>query len=161
MTTGLIELVERDEQSVAVVRGHVGNSEFDDFLTTAFDEVAQCLAGQRVGASGPPFARYRATGRGLDVEAGFPVDGAVRPSGRVALSQLPGGLRVSAPHVGHHGTVGFTYELLQEWLAGNGYAAAGDAWESYSDGYGDAARTTVVTLPCRRRTAVPAPRIHV
>jgi effector-binding domain-containing protein len=161
MTTGLIELVEHDAQPVAVVRGHVGNSEFDAFLTGAFEELTECLAAQRVHASGPPFARYRATGRGLDVEAGFPVDGGLRPAGRVLAAELPGGLRVVAPHVGHHGTVGFTYELLTEWLAGNGYTATGDAWESYRDGYGESARTTVVTVPCRERPRVPPPRIHV
>jgi effector-binding domain-containing protein len=161
MTTGLIEMVEHEAQRVAVVRGHVENSEFDDFLTDAFDEVAARLADQRLVPGGAPFARYRATGVGLDVEAGFPVDDDFRPAGRVGEAELPGGLRVSAPHTGSHDTIGFTYEILSEWLAGNGYAATGEAWESFSDGYGDAARTTVVTVPCRRRVGVPPQRIHV
>jgi hypothetical protein len=65
MTTGLIEMVEHEAQRVAVVRGHVENSEFDDFLTDAFDEVAARLADQRLVPGGAPFARYRATGVGL------------------------------------------------------------------------------------------------
>lgn len=155
MTTGLIEMFEHEPQKVAVVHGHVENSEYDDFLARAFEEVRALLADQHLSASGPPFARYRATGVGMEVDAGFPVDRDVRPRGRVTAATLPGGTMVVAPHAGHHDTVGFTYEALQEWLAGNDYMPAGDPWESYPDG---GSRTTVVTVPCRRRPTVPPPR---
>jgi effector-binding domain-containing protein len=159
MITGLIELVEHEPQQVAVVHGHVENSEYDDFLARAFDEVRALLAEQHVSPAGPPFARYRATGVGLEVDAGIPVDGDVRPAGRVTTTNLPGGMMVVAPHVGDHDTVGFTYQVLQEWLAGNDFMPADDPWESYPDG---GVRATVVTLPCRRRPTVPPPRhFHV
>ena len=155
MTTGLIELFEREPQRVAVVHGHVENSEYDDFLATAFDEVRKLLTDQRLSPSGPPFARYRATGVGLEVDAGFPVDRDIRPSGRVTAAMLPGGVMVVAPHVGDHDTVGFTYETLQEWMAGNDYMPVDDPWETYPDG---GSRATVVTVPCRRRPTVPPPQ---
>jgi effector-binding domain-containing protein len=155
MTTGLIELFEHEPQRVAVVHGHVENSEYDDFLAGAFDEVRALLIVQRVFPAGPPFARYRATGVGLDVDAGFPVDGHVRPRGRVTTTTLPGGAMVVAPHVGHHDTVGFTYEALRAWLAGNDYLPADEPWETYPGG---GVRATVVTLPCRRRPTVPPPQ---
>ncbi|MBN1096368.1 GyrI-like domain-containing protein [Blastococcus sp. TML/C7B] len=152
MTTGLIELSDHPPQTVAVVYGHVENSEYDDFLAAAFGEVRRMLADQRLPAAGPPFARYRSTRIGLDVTAGIPVDADFRPSGRVTTEQLPGGLRVAAPHVGDHDTVGFTYETLEVWMAGNNYVPAGDPWESFPDG---AAGPTLVTMPCRRSTAIP------
>jgi effector-binding domain-containing protein len=152
MTTGLIEMFEREPQRVAVVHGHVENSEYDDFLTRAFDEVRTMLADQHVSPTGPPFARYHPTGVGLEIDAGFPVDGDVRPAGRVTTTTLPGGAMVVAPHVGGHGTVGFTYEALQEWLAGNDFMPADEPWETYPDG---GSRATVVTVPCRRRPTVP------
>ncbi|MGY1604807.1 GyrI-like domain-containing protein [Geodermatophilus sp. SYSU D00815] len=160
MTAGLIELVEHEPQRVAVVHGHVGNSEFDEFLTRAYGEVRALLDHQRLAAVGPPFARYRATGRGLDVEAGLPVEDDVRPAGRVTVETLPGGLRVTAAHEGDYGTVGFTYETLREWLAGNEYAATDDPWESYVD-LPDGSTVTVVTVPCRRLPPFPPPRVHV
>ena len=158
MTTGLIELAEHAPQRVAVVHGHVENSEFDDFLTAAFDEVRALLADQRLSPAGPPFARYRAGGVGLEVDAGFAVDGDVRPAGRVTVTTLPGGPRVSAPHVGDHDTVGFTYEAIQEWLAGNDYFPADDPWETYVERPDGAPPSTVVTVPCRRRATTPPPQ---
>ena len=71
MTTGLIELAEHAPQRVAQVHGHVENSEFDDFLTRALEEVRALLADQRLSPTGPPFARYRPTGVGLEIDAGF------------------------------------------------------------------------------------------
>lgn len=155
MTTGLIELSDREPQAVAVVHGHVPSSEYDDFLAAAFTEVRRLLSDQRLSPAGPPFARYRATGVGLDVDAGFPVDSPFRPSGRVTADLLPGGPRVTAPHVGDHGTVGFTYETLQEWLAGNNFRPAGDPWETYPD---DGSAQTLVSVPCRPAPANPRAR---
>jgi effector-binding domain-containing protein len=155
MTTGLIELSEHAPQQAVVVHGHVENSEYDGFLADAFDEVRKLLSDQHIAATGPPFARYRATGVGLDVEAGFPVDRDVRPAGRVTTLTLPGGPIVTAPHVGDHDTVGFTYQSLQEWLAGNDYMPADDPWETYPDG---ASGETLVTVPCRRRPTIPPPQ---
>ena len=155
MTTGLIELFEREPQRVAVVHGHVENSEYDGFLSSAFDEVRALLADQHVAPAGPPFARYRPTGVGLEVDAGFPVDGQVRPSGRVITTTLPGGPMVTAPHVGDHDTVGFTYETLREWAAGNDYLPADDPWETYPNG---GPEETLVTLPCLPRPTTPPPQ---
>ena len=70
---------------------------------------------------------------------------------------LPGGPAVTAPHVGGHGTVGFTYETLQEWLAGQQLPAAGDPWESYPDG---GSGQTLVTVPCRPRSVHARP-MHI
>lgn len=158
MTTGLIELSDHAPQTVAVVYGHVKNSEFDDFLAAAFSEVRSLLAEQHLTPAGPPFARYRPTGVGLDVTAGIPVDDRFRPSGRVTAELLPGGSMVTAPHEGDHGTVGFTYQTLEEWLAGNNYQRAGDPWESFP---GDGSGQTLVTVPCRPSPGNPRPyRIH-
>ncbi len=155
MTTGLIELSDHAPQTVAVVHGHVTNSEYDDFLAAAFTQVRQLLADQHLPPAGPPFARYRATGVGLDVEAGIPVDDRFRASGRVTAELLPGGPLVTAPHEGDHGTVGFTYETLREWLAGNNYQPAGDPWETYPD---DGSFRTLVTVPCRPSPSNPRPQ---
>jgi effector-binding domain-containing protein len=158
MTAGLIELSDHAPQPVAVVYGHVKNSEYDDFLAAAFAEVRKVLADQHLSPAGPPFARYRATRVGLDVNAGIPVDDRFRPSGRVTAEMLPGGQMVTAPHVGDHGTVGFTYQTLQEWLAGNNYQPAGDPWETFPDGMSG---PTLVTVPCRPSPANPRPyHIH-
>lgn len=158
MTTGLIELSDHAPQTVAVVHGHVKNSEYDGFLAAAFAEVRRLLTDQHLTPAGPAFARYRPTGVGLDVTAGIPVDDRFRPTGRVTAELLPGGPVVTAPHEGDHGTVGFTYQTLQEWLAGNNYRPAGDPWETFPE---DTAGPTLVTVPCRPCPPNPRPyRIH-
>lgn len=155
MTTGLIELSDHAPQTVAVVHGHVKNSEYDDFLAAALSQVREALADQHLAPAGPPFARYRATGVGLDVEAGIPVDDRFRGSGRVTAELLPGGPMVTAPHEGDHGTVGFTYETLREWLAGNNHQPIGDPWETYPD---DGSGRTLVTVRCRPSPPNPRPQ---
>ena len=99
MTTGLIELSDHAPQTVAVVHGHVKNSEYDGFLAAAFAEVRRLLTDQHLTPAGPAFARYRPTGVGLDVSAGIPVDDRFRPTGRVTAELLPGGPVVTAPSV--------------------------------------------------------------
>src|SRR4051812_2358118 len=110
MTTGLIEMTEREPQQVAVVHGHVENSEYEDFLAGAFEEVRALLADQHLSPAGPPFARYRATGVGLEVDAGLPVDADVRPAGRGTTTRLPRGAMGVAPPGGGPDPGGFTHQ---------------------------------------------------
>jgi effector-binding domain-containing protein len=148
--TGPIELTEQPAQPIALVRGHVETTEYDEFLEDAFREVTALLRAQLLSPAGPPWARYQASRGGLDVEAGYPVDRDVRAAGRVAVATLPAGLWATAVHEGDHDTVGFTYEAIREWLAGNDYEPAGDPWESYVEVPPEQEPRTVVTMPCRK-----------
>lgn len=149
MTTGEIELTEREAQPAAVVRGHVAPPALPEFLRGAFGEVMGALAAQHRAPAGPPYGRYRVTPDGFDVEAGFPTDAMVAASGRVTPAGLPGGPVVTAMHRGGYEDVGATYDAVSAWLAGHGYQTADDPWECYLDGPGVAEPRTLVCFPVR------------
>jgi effector-binding domain-containing protein len=149
MTTGEIEVSERPAQPVAAVRGHVATAGLAEFLGGAFGEVMGVFGAQGRVPAGPPYGRYRATGDGFDVEAGFPADGEVVPAGRVAPAELPGGPVATAMHRGDYGGVAETYDAITAWLPAHGYAPAGEPWESYLDGPEVAEPRTLVCFPVR------------
>jgi effector-binding domain-containing protein len=145
-----VEVTEATAQPAAVVRGHARPLELPAFLGGAFDAVIRALGEQHLHPAGPPFARYRPTGDGFDVEAGFPTDGSPRPAGTVVPAELPGGWIATAVHRGSYESLGATYDALGRWLAEHGYEPAGAPWESYLDEPGVAEPRTVVSFPCRR-----------
>ena len=150
MLTYDVELVELQQQPAAVVRGNVAVGDIPGFLGGAFGEVIQALTGQGLAPAGPPFGCFVPAGDGFDVEAGFPATGAVRPSGRVVASELPGGTAARVLHRGGYAEVASAYDAVKEWVAAHGYVAVAPPWESYLDGPEVAEPRTVVCLPCRR-----------
>jgi effector-binding domain-containing protein len=146
--TETVALVELQPQPTAVVAGHVAFESIPAFLGSAFNEVMEALAGQGLAPAGPPFARWEPQADGFDAEAGFPSTGPVSPTGRVQPQTLPGGLVATALHRGGYAGIGATYEVLNDWIAGHGYVATGQPWESYLDEPGVPEPRTQVYLPC-------------
>lgn len=149
MTAYEITSVELQAQPTAVVRGHVDTAGLPEFLGGAFGETMQALAGQQRAPAGPPFARFRTSGTGFDVEAGFPSTGPVSGSGRVEAGELPGGPAAEVLHRGDYASVGEAYAAAEKWLAEHRYTPNGDAWEEYLDEPGVAEPRTVVHMPYR------------
>jgi effector-binding domain-containing protein len=143
-----VELVDLQEQSTAVVRGHVTFEGVADFLRDAFGEVAQALESQGIRTAGPPFAQYAVRSDGFDVEAGFPAGAPVEPSGGVAPGVLPGGRTARTLHQGAYSEVPAAYDALATWATDDGYRPSGAPWESYLDGPDVPEPRTMVYLPC-------------
>lgn len=143
-----VELVTVPAQPAAVVSGQVGHGGIAAFLSEAFGQVQAVLNEQNVPPAGPPFARYRLTGNGFDIEAGFPVHGSLTPTKRVATVELPGGPAAQTLHRGDYAGLRAAYEAVEAWLADNGYVAAGAPWESYLDDPDAEQPRTLVTYPC-------------
>lgn len=151
MSAAAVEITEHREEPTAVVCGHATTAELPGFLATAFGEVMQQLTAQHLAPAGPPFARYRITGDGFDVEAGFPAAAAVAPAGRVQPSTLPGGQVATSLYRGDYSDLGETYQAISDWLPAHGYAVAGAPWESYLDGPETARPRTLISFPCAPR----------
>lgn len=145
-----VTLADLQEQHVALVRGHVSVDEIPDFLGGAFGETAGAAAAQGLGITGAPFARYSFPEEGVfDIEAGFPVSGAVRAGGRVEAGTLPGGTVARTLHVGPYDAVAEAYDAVESYLTDNGYEPAGAAWECYLDDPEVDNPRTEVFMPCR------------
>lgn len=151
MSTVTIDVTHREEQPAAVVCAHAAVAELPAFLGAAYGEVLTALGAQHVAPAGPPFARYRPSGDGFDVEAGFPAARTVTASGRVQPATLPGGDVATSLHRGDYAGVGEVYRAITEWLPAHGYAVAGAPWESYLDGPEVPEPRTLVSVPCARR----------
>jgi effector-binding domain-containing protein len=74
----------------------------------------------------------------------------VEPAGRVAVSELPGGLVASALHRGGYGGLGETYEVIGRWSPEHGYAVDGAPWESYLDCPETPEPRALVSFPARQ-----------
>lgn len=144
-----VEVVERQRDDAAVVRGRVAHTEVGAFIGPALGEVMAALG--TVPVTGPPFCKIDMDGDAFLLEVGFPIERAIEPSGRVHPSRLPAGLVATTMHVGAYQDVPAAYGALEEWMAGNGYVAVGPPWESYLDGPEVAAPRTMVCWPCERQ----------
>jgi effector-binding domain-containing protein len=71
----------------------------------------------------------------------------------VQPQMLPGGFAARAVHRSDYATVGATYDLLENWIAENGYVVTGQPWEGYLDDPDTPEPRTQVYLPC-----APAPK---
>lgn len=150
MTTYDVAVEELQPQPAAVVRGHVDLAGLPEFLGSAFSDVLRTLGAQDLVPAGPPFARYRPSADGFDVEAGFPTAEPLVPAGRVEVEMLPGGPTASVLHRGAYDAVPAAYDAASRWLNDNGYVPAGAPWETYLDEPEVAEPRTVVHMPCHR-----------
>ena len=141
-----IEITELQEQSTAVVRGHVPHSGIGEFLGGAFGQVMGALGESQV--AGPPFARYDMTDDGWDIEGGFPVAAPIPGAGAVEASTLPAGAAATTVHEGSYQELGGAYSALEAWLAENGYRPAGAPWEVYLNDPHEETPRTLVVWPC-------------
>ena len=148
MKTYDVSFADLAERPTAVVRDHVPHDGIGPFIGSAFGEVMSVLGRAGVQPSGPPFARYRVTADGFDVEAGFPVAAPVTASGRVEGSTLPGCRAARVMHRGSYAEVAAAYEAAVRWIDENACRQSGDAWEVYLDGPEVPEPRTEVFVPC-------------
>ena len=117
-----------------MIRARVSRAEIPGFLNAAFPEIFVLLQSQGVAIVAAPFARYGMTEEAFEVSAGFPVESAPEPGGRVESGQLPGGEVATTVHVGSYDGLAGAFHAVGEWIRANGREIAGDPWEEYLDG---------------------------
>lgn len=146
-----VERIEMERQDTAMVRDTVAHEAIPAFLSGAYGEVLDVLRAQGLEPSGPPFGCYVLAGDRLEVEAGFPVSGPVRPEGRVVPGETPAGWVALTLYRGPYEGVPAAYAAVEQWLAEQEWEPSGPGWESYLDGPEVAQPRTVVHMPCRPR----------
>jgi effector-binding domain-containing protein len=128
-----IQLTEHVEQPTAVVRERVALGDLPQFFGRAYHATMAAIQAQGLHPTGPPFSKYlgKPTGGVADVEAGFPVSGAISDADGVIAGTLPGGKVVEAMHVGPYDTMQQTYEEVMRFVAERGLAPSDEMWEVY------------------------------
>lgn len=101
-------------------------------IDAGFKELADYLRQQGIHAAGPPFTiTHRYEPDAIDIEPGFPVDASAPAGGRIAPSELPGGLVAVTNHYGPYEGIAQAYGAIQDWLRAEGREPAGSPWEVY------------------------------
>jgi effector-binding domain-containing protein len=126
------ELVTVPSVTTAVVRGRVSVDDLRNFFDASFSTLAQTLSSQGVTITGPAFGLYRDTAdETVDLEVGFPTNGAVQPDGDVAPSSLPAGRVARLVHEGAFDGLGASWQRLRSWIDEQGLTPRPMSWEVY------------------------------
>jgi effector-binding domain-containing protein len=143
-------------QSIISIRDRHRQSELPSFLGWAFGDLFSHLKVLGVEPGGPPFVIYHAFGPdGIDAEVCVPVGQPVSASGRSETRELPAMTVAETLHVGPYEELEAAYTVINDWIAGHGYEAAGPVQERYLNGPGD------VASPAEYQTEIEVPIVRV
>ena len=125
-------------QPVLVVRRRVRRAEIAATVAAALPKVFLHAQQRGIAIAGYPITRYLETSVGLvTLETGMRVTAhsgewtADEGEGDVLADALPGGPAAVTIHSGPYDQLQAAYAALEEWIAANGFHAAGAPWEAY------------------------------
>ena len=108
-----MKIITKSEADTLSVRMFTSLEDLPKNLGSIYGEIAQLFGADGITCAGAPFVvYYNMDMENLDIEAGFPVAGAVKDYGRVKRSKLPGGEQAVAQHRGPYDTLENTYTEL-------------------------------------------------
>ncbi|MBI1350657.1 MAG: transcriptional regulator [Actinomycetales bacterium] len=149
-----IEIVERQREDTAVIKGRVAHGAVGVFVPVAIGEIYGALGEDPI--VGPPFCRVNLLDEEFALEVGFPVERPIEASGRIEPSTLPAGPVATALHVGPYDTIAPAYGALEQWMREHHYVQTGAPWEAYLDGPEVENPRTLVCWPCHRAEGAPS-----
>jgi AraC family transcriptional regulator len=125
-------------QPVLVVRRRVRRAEIAATIAAELPKVFLHAQQRGIAIAGYPITRYLETSVGLvTLETGMRVTAhsgewtADEGEGDVLADTLPGGPAAVTTHSGPYDQLQAAYAALEEWIAANGFRAAGAPWEAY------------------------------
>ena len=125
-------------QPVLVVRRRVRRTEIAATVAAELPKVFLHAQQRGIAIAGYPITRYLETSVGLvTLETGMRVTAhsgewtADEGEGEVLADTLPGGPAAATIHSGPYDQLQAAYAALEEWIAANGFHAAGAPWEAY------------------------------
>ena len=125
-------------QPVLVVRRRVRRAEIAATVAAELPKVFLHAQRRGIAIAGYPITRYLETSVGLvTLETGMRVTAhsgewtADEGEGEVLADTLPGGPAAATIHSGPYDQLQAAYAALEEWIAANGFHAAGAPWEAY------------------------------
>ena len=130
-TTQLIHRAVLYPQPTAECKATLRPERIAGWLPAACAAIREYLCARSVTPAGPPFARRTVEGDKVTIEAGYPVREPIAGDSYIRPSSLPQCSAAIAVHHGGQESVGQTYGAVRDWLAINGYAENGSAWEVY------------------------------
>lgn len=125
-------IVDKPAVNMASIHLVVPPMDMPKHMDPAIQEVLQVLGSQGLSPAGPMFSyHHRRPSDTFDFEIGFPVDGTVKPEGRVKPGTIPASRVASALYTGPYEGLGAAWGELERWVREQGYTGNGRFWEAY------------------------------
>jgi effector-binding domain-containing protein len=129
------QIVRTGLQLYAFVHLTVPSSEVRNVMGPGLMEVNAALAAQGVEAAGPWFTHhFHVPAATFDFEICVPVAAQIEPTGRVQAGVWPAMQVARTVYSGDYSGLGAGWGEFEQWIAGQGLAAAPDLWERYTVG---------------------------
>lgn len=129
------EVVETDEQHLAVIHLTVSREQIQEVMGPAIGEVLTTLTQQGVAPTGPVFTHHlRIDPERFDFEVGVPVAAPVAASGRVTPGIRPALRGARTVHRGPYEQLEAAWAEFLGWVGVQDLAVAEDVWETYLRG---------------------------
>ena len=123
------------EQSAAIIRMTVPQSDIRTAMPPAIKELRMTLAAQGITQVGPMFTHHLVMNDTVfDFEVGFPIDRPLVETGRVRCGSLPAATVAHATYRGGYEGLSAAWGELRQWIGANGHTCAADLWEVYVSG---------------------------
>ena len=113
---------QREERPYVAIRSRLPMSELPTVIPRDIGAVIEWMGQNGVAMAGAPFVRYHAVDleRGLEIEVGVPVGGAVPGGDGVESGAFPAGRYAAVVHIGHYDRLVDTHAALQDWVRRRG-----------------------------------------
>jgi len=118
--------------TTAVIRLTIPCVDMGRHMDPAIQEIIATVQAQGLAIVGPLYAyHHRRPTDTFDFELGFPVDGDVRPAGRVVPGVLPKATVVRSVYQGPYDHLPDAWRTLERWVNEHGHGHNGRFWECY------------------------------
>ena len=130
--TYTVDLVDLPRQPYVAVRATIRMSEIGERMGGLFEQLYGWLATHQVPPTGEPWTRYLAVGpEEVELEVAAPVAAPVAVNGSVISGVRPACSAARTLHIGPYDAMAGAYSAVIEWVAAQGKAISGAAWEVY------------------------------
>ena len=139
--TGEITVIETHPRPLAAVRVTAELSKWPSQFRKSLDKVYAASSAGEVRQSGHNVMVYypRLDGQ-VDIECGIEVAAKFEPCGEVVYCETPGGVAVTAAHIGPYQELGASHRAIVDWCRQRGHKLNGTYWEIYGDWENDPAK---------------------
>jgi effector-binding domain-containing protein len=126
------EIVESAAQKIAFIHVNAPRDQIMKAMHAGLDELNTVLKAQKVPPAGPWFTHhFRRPNETFDFRICFPVEGEVKPEGRVETGELSAATVARTVYRGGYDGLGDGWGEFQAWVEAHNYKTRDDLWERY------------------------------
>jgi effector-binding domain-containing protein len=127
-----IRIVEAAPFKAMAIREVVSSGNIPNVMGEFFGEIMGYMMRNGLQPIGPPYSYYHSYDQNAtDMEVGFPCVETKEGEGRVKASTIPGGMVVTAVHIGPYDKLMDSYNEILRWMSEHSLKPKVEMWERY------------------------------